>query len=498
MVHELAKTESELWEIADVLLGDLRRNNNTATVSRYNKSSTDKATFVNGKRSTEYGTTAGINKEQMRKGIYQVTGADIRPDTEVEAIVARDLRTHHFNFESKEIPLPLETFTAFEDYPENVDHFDQELREFSKDHRLTRVSRELEIVQQVVVNSEGGISIQSIPFFTIDYRHGYEPLPISRTISVVCNSDEQLKNLPTLIAYLADPTPNQEIKNAKTFTQAFAKLHEISTLKYGSLQETGFPLKTLYDVVVLTGVPAHEVFGHHFEEPIKRLEFGESGAFMFNQEIGNSSIELSDNPKVTIQDFRVSGFKHFDAYGRLQEKRIHVKNGKVIGFLGSEYSDTLNLKNYLGLEKSSFIGNAIQGNNSHFPQPRMSCTILDGEYEKQDLEGKLVIVSHNGHTNPNDKTYVVEAQECYVIKDGVPKRVLPVKMTGGINQAMANLTLLEGISYNVGICGKPEPLYWHNSAQIPVSQLTRTQLWRQQQVYPLSISEEHIKALTKI
>ncbi len=138
--------------------------------------------------------------------------------------------------------------------------------------------------------------------------------------------------------------------------------------------------------------------------------------------------------------------------------------------------------------------------DGHFPQPRMSCTVLDGPTENFDLEGKILLVSHEGHTQPQDKTYMVKSYEAYVVKDGEPQRVIPLQVTGGINQALANMVLLDDKSYQTGMCGKPEPIYYPQSrgvAEVQVSQLAKSQLWLRQQVYPLPISDVHLKVLKR-
>ena len=204
-------------------------------------------------------------------------------------------------------------------------------------------------------------------------------------LNILSRKGNEIKKLIGLIKYLADPTPDKRIKKAKSFSEAFHELYEISGLRYGSLEEAGILLSELYDIIMLTGVPIHEIFGHHFEEPIRFLDFGESGTFKYGQNIQNKSIVLMDNPKQEIKGFRVMGFTHVDAYGRKREPRIHIKDGKVVGFLGSEYADPEKLKQYMNLEKSPFVGNASQYNDGMFPQPRMSCTVIDGPTENIDF-----------------------------------------------------------------------------------------------------------------
>tara|TARA_Y100000034_G_scaffold125404_1_gene174898 strand:- start:1283 stop:2443 length:1161 start_codon:yes stop_codon:yes gene_type:complete len=385
-----------------------------------------------------------------------------------------------------------------ESLPCNIDMYDDEFREFTREHQNTNLTRAFVVEQKVVVNSKGGKVIQSIPSFLISYSHGYAPIPTNRNLGVVCTSDEDVRRLPTLIKYLADPTLDKRIKNAESFSEAFHELHGIAGLKYGSLEEAGIPLSELYDVVMLSGIPVHEIFGHHFEEPIKLLDFGESGTFKSGQTIQNKDIILSDNPRQEIEDFRVQGFTHVDAYGRRREERVHIKDGKVVGFLGSEYADPEKFKQFLNLERSEFVGNASQHNGIFFPQPRMSCTVFDGPSEDVDLEGKLLLVPVGGHTEPRDKTYMVRSFESYVVRDGEPRRLIPLQVTGGINQALANLVLLDDLNYQSGSCGKPEPLpESRGQAEVPVSQFVNSQMWEGQQVYPLPISDSHLRVLLK-
>ena len=104
-MHELAKTQAELEEIAEILLEDIRNNGNTATVSRYNHLVEDSATFVEGKKAAELMPHSTINRECM-DGIYTAYNADLRQNNKIEAIVARDLGEQRFSLASKNRPLP--------------------------------------------------------------------------------------------------------------------------------------------------------------------------------------------------------------------------------------------------------------------------------------------------------------------------------------------------------------------------------------------------------
>jgi len=499
-MNELIRSRSELEKLAELLAEEIK-NPNENIVSRYIRVIGDGVKFINGQKSSYLASNSNINQENMSTGIYTQSDVDDLLSYNVEEVsVARDLQEHRFPFSPKGIALPTEVNSFIETIPTEIDFYDDELRKFSREHKNSRLSRELIVEQKIIVNSRGGIVIQTIPFFGVSYSHGYNPIQTQRNISVVCTTNEDIRRLPSLIKYLADPTSEKRIKKSRTFSEAFDELYKISRLKFGSMEEAGIPLSGLHDVVMLTGVPIHEIFGHHFEEPIRFLSFGECGTFRYGQDIKNKSIVLQDNPIQEIEGFKVQGFTYIDAYGRKREPRIHIKDGKVVGFLGSEYADHKNFKNYLNLERSGFIGNASQHIDGMLPQPRMSCTVIDGLTEKLDLEGKILLVPNEGHTQTQDKTYMVKSYEVYIVREGIPKRLIPLQVTGGINQALANLILLDDESYQTGMCGKPEPIYCsqsENIAKVPVSSFAKSQMWKGQQVYPLPVSDVHLKILTK-
>ncbi|MDP3698435.1 MAG: metallopeptidase TldD-related protein [Nanoarchaeota archaeon] len=495
MVQDLVKTREELEEIAGALASEIA-NPNENIVSRYLRVIYDQVSFMNGKKYQQRGGDGNINKEFMDRGIYnQCPIDDLVPSHNFrDLVVARDLRMTRFPFAKKNVELPPEQEVFFEEIPSEIDFYNLELAEFTKEHPNTRFTRVFAVEQRVIVNSKGGVAIQSIPFFRISYSHGYEPIPTSRELAAVCTSAQDIHNYTKLIAFIPDPTIDKKVKKASSFSEAFHELYLISKLRHGSLEEAGIPLAGLYDVVVLTGTPAHEVFGHHFEEPVRFLNYGESATFKAGQDIKNDTITLKDDPHQRIDNLRVQGFTHVDAYGRKRETRTHIKDGKCLEFLGSEYADPEMLRPYLNVDTNMFLGNASQHLDGRFPQARMSCTVLDGKTEEIDLEGKILIVSQEGHTSPQDKTYSLGAREAYVVRNGEPQRIVPLRITGAINQALANVTLLEDWNYNIGCCGKPSPLD-EGYATIIVSELTRNQLWRQQQVYPVPVSPDHLQIL---
>ncbi len=491
-IQELVKSPSELEEIAEILLNQVEGKRNC--ISRFTISSADSVTYVMGKRKNAVSSFGNMNLEDLDSRVYSQTEIDdLTLGNVFEAAVQRDLNSHHYSMAWKGNLLPSDQLVYNLEIPSNQSSFDREIREFTKCHPNSKIKRTLRVVQKVIVNSRIGVAIQTIPFFSISYISGYNPLLVSRELQAVCKSNEDIRRFSSLIKYMPDPTLDGEIKSSRTFSQAFDKLYGLSGLKFGSFDDAGIPITTLYDVVMLTGVPVHEIFGHHFEEPIGIIEFGEIGNFKYGQKVSNKGLVLMDDPERMIEGFNVLGFTFFDAYGRPRPKRIHISEGKIEEFLGGEYMDPGKLKTYLGADQSPFFGNSSQ-EEGNFPHPRMSCTVLDGKTEKIDLEGRILLVPNSGHTQPMDKTYRVDAYEAYIVKHGEPLRIVPVMVTGGINQAFENLVLLEDFSYNSGLCMKMDPVT-RCSAHIPVSQFSRNQLWKSQQVYSLPIPDYQIQAL---
>ena len=496
MVRELVRTREELERLASLMADEIQGERENV-VSRYIQTTSHTVQFIGGKAREMMGTGSNLNKEKMMSGIFTSNNIDLATEQNFrEVAVARDLQPQRFRLALKGFSLPTQQEVFDSEIPTEFSMHDTEFKAFTQCHPNTRIRRDLAVDQRIVVNSKGGIMIQTVPFFNVSFSYGYAPIPMGRDLSVVCRTNDDLKKLNSLTEFIADPTPDKRVKRAGSLVEAFHRLYKIAGLKYGGLEKAGIPLSELYDVVMLTGVPVHEIFGHHFEEPVRFLEFGESGTFKQGQSIRNRDIVLEDNPHQKVAGFEVLGFTYFDAYGRLRRKVTHIKDGEIHGFLGSEYADdSEKLKQYMNSSQSSFGGNATQDADGGFPQARMSCTVLDGKVCEQDLEGKIVMVSHEGHTMPADKTYLAKSYECYVVRDGEPRRVIPLQVTGGINQALANIELLKDFSYQTGMCSKSDPLNSGERVKVPVSQFTRSQIWRDQQVYPLPISDAHLRVL---
>ena len=495
------KTDSELSEIADLLYKSLKENNDVG-VARYIRVSENIVSFLDGRIVIDARSSAtNINKELMKRNVYFQRDIDDVTSTNIkEAVIHRDLdRGIRFTFKHKGIPLPTTERIYPSKLPTEIDVYDEELKDFSKSQKDTRTSRGFFVEQKVIVNSEGGKVVQTTPLFNVTFDNGYLPVPTSRTIRLVCETDQDVKSMVKAIKYISDPTPDKRVKKSKSFSEAFGELLRVSELHNRCLS---IPQQQLYDVVVISGIPVHEIFGHHFEEPIGNIKFGESSAFKFNQKF-NDKIIMKDDPSLKLEGLRVLGFTNIDAYGRERKPRTHIEDGYVKELLGSEYGDPLELGEYFGLKNDvsmNFVGNASQSFDGVFPQTRMSCTFLDGPAEDVEMEGKIVIVPIGGSTDYSKKDYELKIFESYLVKDGEPKRIVtPLKVTGGIIQAFANINLLDDVTYECGACQKPNPIQGYPSkpyGEALVSQLTKSQLWKQQQVFTSPISEQHTKVLT--
>lgn len=494
-IHDLARIE-DLFPLKDWMVKEVGQTGNV--VSRYMRLLESSAAFNSGRVIEKTDASAYLNKEDMSNGLYKIGGIPfLVPDNFELAKIQRDIYYSAFNFRPKGIDLPTDNKEFIQKLPEGIDMFDEELKEFSKEHKSVNLIRSLFVEQRINVNSGGGCFVQQIPFLRIIYEQGYVPIITSRSLSAVCSSESDVKKITNLIKCLPDPTLDKRIRNSSGLSEAFHELYNISKLKYGYLKETKLNPGKVHDVIVLSGIPVHEIFGHHFEEQVRLMNFGESNAFELGQQVNNDII-MSDNPSQKVGGLRVVGFTNIDAYGRERKERTHIKNNEVVGFLGSEYIDTEMIKNFYGMDKSDFVGNASQFIDGCFPQARMSCTVLDGRTEKLDhdeMEKMIHLVSNSGHTNNQEKTYQIDSSECYVIEDGEPKRLLPLQINGAILPALEQLVLLDEFIYDSGVCGKSNPININQTAKVPVSEFARNQLWKNQQVTTRPIHDYQIKIL---
>ena len=478
-IEKFVKSRDELLEIAEKLLSLAKPSRQC--VYRYKQVVYDSIYVDRGRTNVNRcGLNATYNVEDIESQVYStVRGEEIFPFNIPQFEEWRQRSEMPYLFTHKGIPLPTERHVDYRAIPSNFERWDEELSAFTREYKNERITRDFGIEQRILVNSSGGMIIESIPFFSLYYRQGYGPFMISRSIGAHVSSNEDIHRIPRLIKYLPDPTPDRRINRAKTFSEAFARLYEIShQVVYPDLDAADLDNDLTHDVIMLSGVPIHEIFGHQFEEPIYPLQVGQRSLFPIDKNVQNPNLILRDNPLQQIEGLEVCGSFHYDSYGRKTQEKTHIENSRVREHLGGEYVDLKNLSTYLGIEKSASIGNARQGDDGSFPQPRMSCTVLEGKEEEEiDWCGKLVMVPFNGYVLDGN-FFKVLSSECYVIdKKGNPIRLGPLEGSRAIYDAIIGMHILPGKSHHIGSCSKPNVLEEGSDTEVMVSFFTNHQMW---------------------
>lgn len=376
--------------------------------------------------------------------------------------------------------MPAGRHVEFHQPPQGYERWDRDFEAFTREYKNERITREFGVEQCVTVNSAGGMVAESRPFFSLHYRQGYHPHMVTRSVGAYVKSEADMDRLPALIRYLPDPNPEGRIRNADTFADAFANLHEISReVHCNTLADAGFGNELTHDVVMLSGVPIHEIFGHQFEEPIYPLNVGQQSLFPVGKDVQNRNIRLRDDPGCEIGGLEVMGSYHFDSYGRPARAVTHIEDSRVKDHLGGEYVDQKNIKSFMGVERSAFIGSARQGDEGAFPQPRMSCTVLEGAEENLDTSGKIMMVPFDGYVLDGN-FFKVLSSECYFRdSSGNLKRFGPLEASRTVYDALRGMHILPGKSHHIGTCGKPNVLDEEADSEVMVSFLANHQLWEQ-------------------
>ncbi|RJP25390.1 MAG: hypothetical protein C4527_17120 [Candidatus Omnitrophota bacterium] len=485
-IDQFVKSQSDLLEIADVLSRLARESERS--IFRYTQVVYDSIYVDRGRKNiNRCGFSSTYNVEDMASQIYSsIHGEELFCFNLDQFENWRKRSESPYVFTHKGIPLPLETHIDYRSIPSNFERWDDELQDFTREYKNERITRDFGVEQRIVANSAGGCIIESRPFFSLFYRQGYDPFMVTRSLGAYVSCDEDMDRIPLLIRYIPDPTPDRRINSASSFPDAFARLHEVSHhIDYGDFETAGLSKNLTHDVIMLSGVPVHEIFGHQFEEPIYPLQVGRQSLFPVGKNVQNSNIVLRDNPLQKVEELEVFGSYHYDCYGRPAKETVHISDSTVHDHLGSEYVDMKNLHTFLGIDHSPFSGNARQGNEGYFPQTRMSCTILDGKQEEVDWEGKLVMIPFDGYVLDGN-FFKILASECYVIDaQGKPRRVAPMEGSRAIYDAIIGMRILPGRSYHVGSCSKPEVLEERAQSEVMVSFFTNHQLWERLTLRPL-------------
>ncbi len=454
---------------------------NEACLYRYQQSVFDSVYLDRGRKNiNQCGLSSAYNMEDIANQVYSsIRGEELFPFNIPAFEEWRRREETPFIFTHKGFHLPTDRIVDYRPVPSNYTQWDDDLLALTRDYQNVRITRDFGVEQHITVNSQSGITIESRSFLCIYYRQGYGPHMISRAIGAYVYSDEDIDRLPVLIGYISDPTIDGRVRKSATFVDAFARLHDVSNeVKYPDLESAGLPDDLTHDVIMLSGVPIHEIFGHQFEEPTYPLQVGQRSLFPVGKNVQNANLILRDNPLQQVEGLDVIGSYHYDCYGRPSRETSHIVDSRVRDHLGSEYADLKNLKTYLGIEQSDFVGNARQGGDGFFPQARMSCTVLEGkEAETIDWCGKLVMVPFNGYVLDGNFFKVMSFESYLIDSEGRPQRIGPIEGSRAIYDAIIGMHVLPGKSHHMGSCAKPGALEDPSEAEVMVSFLTNHQLW---------------------
>jgi hypothetical protein len=167
MVQDVIHTKEELEDIARWLQEDIRRFSGDV-VARYIHQASDGVSFRSGRTQRSIHAGGNLNTERMNAGVYLQSGVPtLTIDGLSEATIGTELAPQRFSFDRQHGDLVQAVTVHFEDIPTGIDMYDKELKQFSEGHRAVTITRFLRVHQEVIVTSEGGIAIQSVPFFAI-------------------------------------------------------------------------------------------------------------------------------------------------------------------------------------------------------------------------------------------------------------------------------------------------------------------------------------------
>lgn len=478
-LDEFVKSENELLEMAEAMLKIAKTR--TLSVLRYRQVVYDSMFIDRGRKNiNQCSLSSTYNEENIDDRVFSTVHGEEMFEFSIpqfEEWKRRSETPYIFNY--KGIPLPSKRVVDVRTIPDNYEQWDDDFQSFTKEYKNERITREFGVEQQIIVNSTGGMVIESRPFIAIHYRQGYHPFMVSRSIGSYVSNNQDVNNLVALIRFLPDPTPDQRIRASNRMTDAFSRLYDVSNeVVYSDLDECGLSNDLTHDVIMLSGVPIHEIFGHQFEEPVYPLPVGQQSLFPAGKNVQNCNLILKDNPRQTIEGLEVLGSYHYDSYGRPSQEKVHIEDSLVKEYLGCEYVDQKNLKTYLGIDRSTSVGNARQSEEGFFPQARMSCTVLEGiEEEHIDSTNKIVMVPSNGYVLDGN-FFKVMSSECYVANgSGEPKRLGPLEGSRAIYDAIIGMHILPGKSHHVGTCSKPSVVEEGYECEVAVSFFTNHQMW---------------------
>jgi len=209
-----------------------------------------------------------------------------------------------------------------------------------------------------------------------------------------------------------------------------------------------------FDIVIdprLTGVFAHEAFGHLSEADFVSQNEDLTDIMKCGRQFGNENLNIIDDGTLT----GLPGCFKYDDEGVKSRKTYLIKKGKLTGRLHNRET--------AARMKEPVTGNARAVNFFHEPVVRMTCTYIDkGDWKKDEMikdieDGYYVQSSKGGQTNLEMFTF--SGEDAYRIEDGeITEHIRDLNLSGNLFQTLKNIDAVgEDIEYLAGgYCGKGE------------------------------------------
>lgn len=235
------------------------------------------------------------------------------------------------------------------------------------------------------------------------------------------------------------------------YERALVTVNESATLALGMLNSV-LPKGGTHDIITdqdLTGVLAHEAFGHACEADNWVSEttiFRDS----FEKKLGSEVINLSDDP--TISGLR--GSFAYDWEGTKARKRELIKDGFLNELLHTlETSSRTNMECNGGARCQSFMFEPI---------PRMGNTFFEpGEWSIEELiqdtkSGLILCGIGGGYALSSKGAYAFKSTHGYLIKDGEQGQIIRgTTISGEHLETLGKIdALCDDFIMNSGTCGK--------------------------------------------
>ncbi len=202
---------------------------------------------------------------------------------------------------------------------------------------------------------------------------------------------------------------------------------------------------------LVTGVFAHESFGHKSEADFMIGDETMMAAWAFGSEVGSSDLTILDRG-----DMPGNGYVPFDDDGSKARVNEIIKNGKLTGRLHSA-ATAAQLDEPLS-------GNSRAVNFEFEPIVRMTNTYIEaGKLSKEELlapikEGLYIETLHHGS---GMTTFTIAPHRAYMIRDGqIAEPVLISVLSGNVMETLHKIDgfsdQVEFFSFAMGGCGKME------------------------------------------